>query len=187
MKCQLQDDSPQLLFLRIKLLIYMPGNHLFHPYQSCVFLGRVIDMALAKVFANMRAVMIGFDEASHALTCFVGVNMQRIEEFADIVQRFKLLLFVTRMSRDEINSERRTVFGADSFVIVLGLFATIKWFYLPKDGPSGAWVFYACERKGRHCYLYAFKNSAEESFAVSDDTSLRSGKFAKEKSGTFIM
>jgi len=50
-------------------------DHEFHPNQSCIFLIGVVYETLTKVFADMRAVVICFDEASHTFACLICVDV----------------------------------------------------------------------------------------------------------------
>jgi len=50
-------------------------DHEFHPNQSCIFLIGVVYETLTKVFADMRAEVICFGEASHTFACLICVDV----------------------------------------------------------------------------------------------------------------
>lgn len=66
-------------------------DHEFHPNQSCIFLIGVVYETLTKVFADVGAVVICFDKASHSFACLICVDVESVEEFADVVKGFELL------------------------------------------------------------------------------------------------
>ena len=77
----------------------MFGNHVLHANQSCVLFVRVVDETLTEVFADMGAVVIRFDEASYPLARIVGIDVQGVEELADVVKRFEFLQSENEMVR----------------------------------------------------------------------------------------
>jgi hypothetical protein len=52
----------------------------------------VINEALTKIFADVGAVMIGLDVSRDAFLCFIRVDVEDVKEFADILERFELLI-----------------------------------------------------------------------------------------------
>ncbi|KAL9102699.1 MAG: hypothetical protein Q9163_002190 [Psora crenata] len=46
----------------------------------------------------MRAIMVGLDEPSDSVACFIGVDVQGIQKLADIVEREKFLQQLSRVT-----------------------------------------------------------------------------------------
>ena len=69
----------------------MLGYHVLDTDQSRIGLVAVVDEALAQVFADVCTIVVGFDEARHALAGFAGVDVHGVEEFADVAERLEVL------------------------------------------------------------------------------------------------
>ena len=82
---------PQLLLFGIELLVHVLGHHVLDADEPGVGRVGVVDQALAQVFADVRAVVVGFDEARHALAGFAGVDVHGVEEFADVAEGLVVL------------------------------------------------------------------------------------------------
>lgn len=81
---------PQLLFLGLQSLIDVLGDHVLNADEASVLLARVINEALAEVFTDVRAEMMGLDGAGLALARLVGVDVHRVEKLADVVEGFEI-------------------------------------------------------------------------------------------------
>lgn len=81
---------PELLLVVGELVVVFFGNHVLDPNQACVLVGGVVDEALADSGAHMRAVMGCLDIACYVMTGLLGVDMEGIEKFADVMERFEL-------------------------------------------------------------------------------------------------
>ncbi len=62
----------------------MFGHHVFDADEAGVFLGGVVDEALAEVFADVGAVVVCLDEAGAALAGVGGVDVEGVEKLADV-------------------------------------------------------------------------------------------------------
>jgi len=60
------------------------GHHVFDADEAGVFLGGVVDEALAEVFADVGAVVVCLDEAGAALAGVSGVDVEGVEKLADV-------------------------------------------------------------------------------------------------------
>lgn len=82
---------PQLLLIWRKRLVYCSWHHVLYTNEFCVFLVRIVDEALTKIFASMRAIVGGLDVSCFTIAGIISVDVDCCQEFAYGMKRLEFL------------------------------------------------------------------------------------------------
>jgi len=87
---------PQLLLFGWQLKILGLGDHVLNTDEAGAWGTTVVDETLTEVLADVGAEVMGVNATDDALSGFVGVDVQCVEVFTDVVEGFNSGSMVAR-------------------------------------------------------------------------------------------